>query len=260
MKAHCTEGTEAYTSAAEEVKNAKKALNDAISSRQSNILSGMNLFEAVEKGTTADPKELLHNLNSQVDNLRIYDELLNSLEKRTGIVDSGLFEELKGLGVEDIGILSSLNIMSDTDLAEYLRLFSEKKRIAEERAKREFGVIEDSSTNELVEMANTLKTEAENVGASIIEGIKNGIASKIASLETELQTLRGSLSGLIGADSITALSGSLGGLKASLVTGGVSGGNSIVNNYTQVINSPKAPNRLDLYRNTKNLLNYKGGK
>ncbi len=40
-------------------------------------------------------------------------------------------------------------------------------------------------------------------------------------------------------------------------TGGTSGG--IVNNFTQVINAPKTPNRLELYRDAKNLLGYVGG-
>ena len=35
--------------------------------------------------------------------------------------------------------------------------------------------------------------------------------------------------------------------------------NSHVNNFTQVINAPKMPSRLELYRQTKNLLVYKGG-
>lgn len=40
-------------------------------------------------------------------------------------------------------------------------------------------------------------------------------------------------------------------------TGGTSGG--VVNNFTQVINSPKTPSRLELYRDAKNLLGYVGG-
>lgn len=35
----------------------------------------------------------------------------------------------------------------------------------------------------------------------------------------------------------------------------VSNTTSNINNYTQIINAPKQPSRLDLYRQTKNLLN-----
>lgn len=44
--------------------------------------------------------------------------------------------------------------------------------------------------------------------------------------------------------------------------GGVGAGmvnNSNVNNFTQIINAPKSPSRLELYRQTRNLLDYKGG-
>ncbi len=37
----------------------------------------------------------------------------------------------------------------------------------------------------------------------------------------------------------------------------VSNNTSNVNNYTQIINAPKQPSRLELYRQTRNLLNLK---
>ena len=40
--------------------------------------------------------------------------------------------------------------------------------------------------------------------------------------------------------------------------GGTVGG-GVVNNFTQVINSPKQLSRLDIYRQSKNLLSYAGG-
>lgn len=38
-------------------------------------------------------------------------------------------------------------------------------------------------------------------------------------------------------------------------TNNISNTTSNVNNYTQIINAPKQPSRLELYRQTKNLLN-----
>lgn len=40
---------------------------------------------------------------------------------------------------------------------------------------------------------------------------------------------------------------------------GLGTSNSNVQNFTQIINSPKAPSRLEIYRQTKNLLALKGG-
>lgn len=49
------------------------------------------------------------------------------------------------------------------------------------------------------------------------------------------------------------------GLSASVPkVNGASSNTTITNNYTQTINAPKQPSRLELYRQTKNLLSYKG--
>lgn len=47
------------------------------------------------------------------------------------------------------------------------------------------------------------------------------------------------------------------GVSAGAVSG--TGRNGVVNNFTQIINSPKQLSRLDLYRQSKNLLNFAGG-
>lgn len=41
----------------------------------------------------------------------------------------------------------------------------------------------------------------------------------------------------------------------SLTTNNISNTTSNTNNFTQIINAPKQPSRLQLYRQTKNLLN-----
>jgi phage-related protein len=49
------------------------------------------------------------------------------------------------------------------------------------------------------------------------------------------------------------------GLNTATTLGGGSVGGGVVNNFTQVINSPKQLSRLDIYRQSKNLLGYAGG-
>lgn len=59
-------------------------------------------------------------------------------------------------------------------------------------------------------------------------------------------------------DITSGLQGSVGSIKTS---GGTVGGSTthVVNNYSQIINAPKQPSRVELYRQTKNLLAMKGG-
>lgn len=88
------------------------------------------------------------------------------------------------------------------------------------------------------------KVMAEEVGKWLPEGIAVGIDKNAKSV---LDSMRDVTAGVVGAtrDGLTT------------TTGGLSGG--IINNYNQIINSPKALSRLEIYRQSKNLLAYAGG-
>jgi len=89
------------------------------------------------------------------------------------------------------------------------------------------------------------KVFADEVGKWIPEGIAVGIDKNAKSALNAMKDLT--------ADS-------LGSAKAGLSTGGLGGvAGGVVNNFTQVINSPKQLSRLDIYRQSKNLLGYAGG-
>ena len=89
------------------------------------------------------------------------------------------------------------------------------------------------------------KVMADEVGKWIPEGIAVGIDKNAKSV---LSSMRDVTTGVVGAarDGITA--------------GGVmSGGAGVVNNFYQTNNSPKALSRLEIYRQSKNLLGLAGG-
>lgn len=94
------------------------------------------------------------------------------------------------------------------------------------------------------------KVFADEVGKWIPEGIAVGISKNAKSALNAMKDLT--------ADS-------LGSAKAGLSTGSVTGGvggavkGGVVNNFYQTINSPKQLSRLDIYRQSKNLLGYAGG-
>lgn len=95
------------------------------------------------------------------------------------------------------------------------------------------------------------KVFADEVGKWIPEGIAVGITKNAKSTLNAMKELT--------ADS-------LGSARAGLsITGSSTGGvgavksGGVVNNFTQVINSPKQLSRLEIYRQSKNLLGYAGG-
>ena len=90
------------------------------------------------------------------------------------------------------------------------------------------------------------KVFAEEVGKWIPEGVAVGISDNAKSVLTAMKNL-----------TVDAVGSAKAGLSTGTTTLGSSSG--VVNNFTQVINSPKQLSRLDIYRQSKNLLGYAGG-
>lgn len=103
---------------------------------------------------------------------------------------------------------------------------------------------------EFFKIGSPSKLMADEIGKWLPEGIAVGITDNAKSAinamrDLAIDTVGGAKSGLTSATT---------GLGGSAVTGG-----GVVNNFTQVINSPKQLNRLDIYRQSKNLLGFAGG-
>ena len=92
------------------------------------------------------------------------------------------------------------------------------------------------------------KVIADEVGKWLPEGLAVGITDNAKSAINAMKNL-----------AVDTVSGARSGLNATAnnLSGGAVGG--VVNNFTQVINSPKQLSRLEIYRQSKNLLGYAGG-
>lgn len=87
---------------------------------------------------------------------------------------------------------------------------------------------------------------ADEVGKFLPEGIAVGIDKNAKSVMSAMKDL-----------TMNTVGAARNGLSSNV--GGNALGGGVVNNFTQVINSPKQLNRLDIYRQSKNLLGYAGG-
>lgn len=90
------------------------------------------------------------------------------------------------------------------------------------------------------------KLMADEVGKWLPAGIAVGIDKNAKSVMSAMKDL-----------TANTLGATRDGLSDMSVNGGITGG--VVNNFTQVINSPKQLSRLEIYRQSKNLLGYAGG-
>lgn len=94
------------------------------------------------------------------------------------------------------------------------------------------------------------KLMAEEVGKWLPEGIAVGVDKNAKSVLNSMKNL--------AVDTVSATRNGLAKTTGSITSGGSVGG-GVVNNFYQTINSPKELSRLDIYRQSKNLLNYAGG-
>lgn len=98
-------------------------------------------------------------------------------------------------------------------------------------------------------IASPSKLMAKEIGRWLPEGIAVGIDKNAKSVLSSMKDL--------AADTVGTARAGLSTATTSLGSTGVTGG--VVNNFNQVINSPKQLSRLDIYRQSKNLLGYVGG-
>ncbi len=149
-----------------------------------------------------------------------------------GIVDTvkSLPEKIKSIGSDIVrGLWNGINDMASW-IGEKIKGFGE-------------GVL--GGIKSFFGINSPSKVMADEVGKWIPEGIAVGIDKNAKSV---LSSMRDVTTGVVGA------------ARDGIISGGVtSGAAGIVNNFYQTNNSPKALSRLEIYRQSKNLLGYAGG-
>ena len=106
------------------------------------------------------------------------------------------------------------------------------------------------SAKEALGIHSPSKVFADEVGKWIPAGIAVGIDKNAKTALNSVKDL-----------AVSTLGGARAGLKTATTSlgGGSAIGGGVVNNFYQTINSPKQLSRLDIYRQSKNLLGYAGG-
>lgn len=97
-------------------------------------------------------------------------------------------------------------------------------------------------------IASPSKVMAKEVGKWLPEGIAVGISDNAKSVLNAMKDV-----------AVGAVGGARAGLSTATTLSGGAVGGGVVNNFYQTINSPKQLSRLDIYRQSKNLLGYAGG-
>lgn len=96
------------------------------------------------------------------------------------------------------------------------------------------------------------KLMRDEIGKMMGLGVGQGLLDSTKAVLKDAGTFTNAVKNGIGMDAGASLQTGAGGRAGATST-------AVTNNYTQVINAPKQPSRLELYRDTKNLLNYTKG-
>ncbi|MDE7425114.1 MAG: phage tail tape measure protein [Lachnospiraceae bacterium] len=191
----------------EDIQSVIDKYDEQVKSRKESIVSEMSLFDAFESSTEYSSEKLIENLKTQVQAIEGWDSALDNLEGRK-IVPKNLIEELQSMGVGSLANIKLLDDMSDEELKEYVRLWKEKNKLAQERAEQENEGLKKSTQKQIKSLIktanaelNTLEKEynkklkaigesamdqSRSIGKNIVSGLKKGMKSETSSFQKYL--------------------------------------------------------------------------
>lgn len=125
------EQLEEYESQLEEFREAHKDFVEKVMD-QTDLFDP---FKISDSGVTG--ADLIANLQSQVDGLISYAEIMDSLEDKLN--GTALLEKLKEFGTDSLAELQAINSMTEAQLSEYVKLYDQKYALAEAQAEGTLG-------------------------------------------------------------------------------------------------------------------------
>lgn len=200
-----TKGSDAYKEATMEISSAKKELNTqlealgneylegvqkvsdeldkavqslmdayekAVEDRRKAIMGQFGLFDAVSLKDAAGADTLINNLQGQVSTMADWSNTLSSLETKIKPLSAGLYEELQGMGIDQLETLKTINNMSEEELASFIGLYETKNLIAQERSKKEHEELKKQTDEQIEELKKNAETQLQELETKYKDGIK----------------------------------------------------------------------------------------
>ena len=175
-----------------------KEIQDSQEDMASQLRDYGNLFE------TADGVLELGDLREQINQIKIYGDLLQGLKAR-GVSDS-LLEEVTSMDVEDaVSYTKELMSMTDEQYGEYMALWEEKQReaqrVAEQFYSSELDALNEEYVQQIPETLSDLKDELVTIGQDSALGLADGFESMasrikdafVGTLQNALQAAKDSM-------------------------------------------------------------------
>lgn len=137
-----------------------------VKARAESISGFTNLFSAVESEDVSG-KDLVKNLESQMDAIEKFRNNLAELQEKG--VSGGLLEELAGMGPDAADEIEALNELNAAKLDEYIAMYEEKQKTAEEIAKQFYNLGAETTEELRAENTENVIDGAEDQEDALIE-------------------------------------------------------------------------------------------
>lgn len=175
---------DAYTEYLDDVEQIDEEYASALESRTQTLYKSYGLFDEVTKKDEVSAETLMQNLRDQVDEFSDWRSQLDSLSARG--LNSALIDELEEMGPSAIAEIKALNSMSDSQLAQYATLWSEKHREAKEQATEELEGLRIETQSQI----EALKAQAEIDLDGVEEAFRQSMKDLNRDTEQQLADLR----------------------------------------------------------------------
>lgn len=194
----------------EEYNTESKRLLDEHEQAYDNHLDKMlgfaGVFDTFEREMDKTGHDFIEGMQSQVDALIDYEDVMNSLGER--INNDSLIDELKGMGVQAVGELQALNELSDEELEKYVELYQEKFQRAKLYTDDEMTPMMEEVDQKLIGLKKDTSKRLDQVNEEWqmkIKQIVNGVDDEFDSMHQ------------VGIDAMQGLSDGIGSMEGHLL-------------------------------------------
>ena len=185
----------------DKLKDDIKSLNDdydnAVESRAKSLAETWGLFNKVDKKDAVSGKDLLSNLEGQVEAFNEWEKEIHKLSGR-GLTEE-LMKELKNLGPNSVEEIKALNSLSNTELENYSNLWLNKFDNARKYAIGEMQDLRTETDSEIANLTKDAETElaelesvwvtktAELTGTVVVnfDKMKVDVGTSVTAMKTE---------------------------------------------------------------------------
>lgn len=170
------------------------------------MLGFAGVFDTFEREMDKSGQDFIDGMQSQVDALIDYEEVMGSLGDR--IDDDSLLAELKGMGVKAVGELQALNDLSDEELEKYIELYQEKFQRAKFYTDDEMQESMEEVDQKLIDLRKDTSKRLDQVNEEWqlkIQQIVNGVDKEFDSMHQ------------VGIDAMQGLSDGIGSMEGHLL-------------------------------------------